>query len=406
MPANNIAKWDGSTWSALGTGAANGVRSNGTFGSFGVVNALALNGSDLYAGGVFFMAGSVPANYVAKWDGTRWSNLGAGIDQLSTNTVLALAVIGNTLYAGGRFYSAGGVAARSIAQWDGSRWSGLGSGVNYGQLETVHVLLPSGSTLYVGGGFTSIGGVIANSIARWDGTNWSSMGAGTNSSTVQALALSGNKLYASGSFSVMDGVTVNSIAQWDGTRWSSLGTGSVIGAPSQGIYSLAVNGNTLYVGGTFAQIGGVAASRIAKWDGTSWSSVGTGMGAYNQTSSYSVNELAMSGGVLYIGGSFTKAGDVGANYVASYLPGAGPLSTTASTTLAPLALYPNPTQQTATLAGARPGAPVQVVDVLGRPVLTTAADATGTARLQLPATLRAGVYLVRSGTQTTRLIVN
>jgi hypothetical protein len=51
----------------------------------------------------------------------------------------------------------------------------------------------------------------------------------------------------------------------------------------------------------------------------------------------------------------------------------------------------------ATLNGTAPGALVYVFDALGRIVLTTTADATGTAALTLPPGLPAGVYVVRSG---------
>ncbi|SHI79785.1 Por secretion system C-terminal sorting domain-containing protein, partial [Hymenobacter daecheongensis DSM 21074] len=70
-----------------------------------------------------------------------------------------------------------------------------------------------------------------------------------------------------------------------------------------------------------------------------------------------------------------------------------------------LTLYPNPTRHAATLGGALPGTRVQVLDALGRPVLTTTADATGTATLTLPAGRPAGVYVVRAGTQAVRLVV-
>ncbi|RYU72052.1 T9SS type A sorting domain-containing protein, partial [Hymenobacter persicinus] len=69
-----------------------------------------------------------------------------------------------------------------------------------------------------------------------------------------------------------------------------------------------------------------------------------------------------------------------------------------------LSVHPNPTTGVATLTGAQPGAVVQVFDALGRPVLTASADAAGTARLTLPAGLSAGVYVVRCGSQTARLV--
>ena len=56
VTVNNIAKWNGSTWSALGTGTDDYV----------VRLAFDSTGS-LYAGGNFTTAGGIPANYVAKW---------------------------------------------------------------------------------------------------------------------------------------------------------------------------------------------------------------------------------------------------------------------------------------------------------------------------------------------------
>ncbi|WP_133257083.1 T9SS type A sorting domain-containing protein [Hymenobacter edaphi] len=70
-----------------------------------------------------------------------------------------------------------------------------------------------------------------------------------------------------------------------------------------------------------------------------------------------------------------------------------------------LALYPNPARTATLLTGADAGATVQVLDALGRPVAKATADAAGNARLVLPAGLRAGVYLVRSGARAVRLVV-
>jgi hypothetical protein len=92
----------------------------------GLVYALAVSGNTLYAGGFFTMAGDSAATNIAQWDGTSWSALGSGMN----NTVNGLAVWGKTLYAGGTFTTAGGNPANYIAQWDGSNWSALGSGMN------------------------------------------------------------------------------------------------------------------------------------------------------------------------------------------------------------------------------------------------------------------------------------
>jgi hypothetical protein len=144
VPANGIAKWDGSSWSALGSGMD------------GIIEALAVSGTNLYAGGSFTTAGGVPARYVAKWDGSAWSPLGSGMN----GNVYALAVSGTNLYAGGFFTTAGGVPANYIAKWDGSAWSPLGSGLRGGGLYPYafcSALAVSWTDLYVGGNFAMAG---------------------------------------------------------------------------------------------------------------------------------------------------------------------------------------------------------------------------------------------------------
>src|SRR2546430_1837056 len=160
-PANRIAKWDGSSWSALGSGLND------------YVDALSVSGSNVYAGGGFTTAGDTTANHIAKWDGSSWSALDSGMN----NEVDALAVSGSILYAGGYFTKAGDVAANCIAKWDGTSWSALGSGVaNFGYVR-VNALALSGSHLYAGGDFFAFwNGSPGNAIAKWDGTSWSALG--------------------------------------------------------------------------------------------------------------------------------------------------------------------------------------------------------------------------------------
>jgi hypothetical protein len=80
-----------------------------------------------------------------------------------------------------------------------------------------------------------------------------------------------------------------------------------------------------------------------------------------------------------------------------------PVRTVAVPTVAGLALFPNPTTQATTLTGAAPGAPVTVLDAVGRLVLNAQTDGTGSAALVLPAGLAKGVYLVRVGAKALRL---
>ncbi|HLK97952.1 MAG TPA: hypothetical protein VK364_09305, partial [Hymenobacter sp.] len=328
-------------------GTANGVND--------AVYALAVSGSDVYVGGYFTRAGGVTVNYVAKWNGTTWSRLGTGngLD----NWAFSLAVSGSDVYVGGFFTRAGGVAVNYVAKWNGTTWSRLGTGAANGVNNAVYALAVSGTDVYVGGDFSQAGGVAANNVAKWNGTNWSSLGTGA-----------ANGVGGSGSISAR---------------------------------ALAVRGTDLYVGGLFTQAGGVAASRVAKWNSTSWSNLGTGAAnGVNNT----VRALTVSGPDVYVGGEFTQAGGIVANHVAYYTPDV--LSAVpAARSLTPLTLAPNPTTGSVRLTGAVAGASVQVFDGVSRLVLSTSATAAGTAMLTLPVGLPRGLYIVRTGAQAKRLVL-
>ena len=105
----------------------------------GEVYAIAVSGTDVYVGGAFQMvAGNLMANYIAKWDGATWSNLGDnGVIPSFRATgairgpVFAIAVSGDTVYIGTGASSVsinGSVAPQAdyIAKWNGTSWSGVG----------------------------------------------------------------------------------------------------------------------------------------------------------------------------------------------------------------------------------------------------------------------------------------
>jgi hypothetical protein len=88
----------------------------------GAIIALTRFRGDLIAGGSFRHIGGVAAQNVARWDGGAWRALGEGI----SGTVYDLAVHGDSLVVAGSFvYAGAGILANGIAVWDGAAWSPL-----------------------------------------------------------------------------------------------------------------------------------------------------------------------------------------------------------------------------------------------------------------------------------------
>lgn len=304
IAANSIAKWNGSSWEALGSGLSYGMHNTQVY-------AVAVDGSgNVYAGGNFLKAGGIWANYVAKWNGSSWEALGSGVDDEGGDAcVKSLAVDSSgNVYAGGRFTTAGEVVANHVAKWNGSSWEALGSGIDHWWDPMVDALaVDNKGNVFAGGLFNKAGKVSAANIAKWNGSSWEAL-AGKMSdiySDCQVSALtvdSAGNVYAGGVFQTVDGISANYIAKWNGSSWEALGSGIDLGLYSK-VNALAVDfSGNVYAGGRFETAGGVSVNRIAKWDGSSWQPLGSGM---NST----VHALAVDGdGNVYAGGYFEKAG--------------------------------------------------------------------------------------------------
>ncbi len=229
------------------------------------------------------------------------------------DAVTALATLSNgDVVAGGRFTDAGGVACNRIARWDGSVWSTLGTGAD---ANVNALLLLANGDLLAGGSFLTTGGVATNCIARWNGSTWNALGTGVASlapfgANVQALALLPNgDVVAAGNFANVGGVAAANIARWNGTVWAALGTGT-----NGGVRALTVtNTGDLIATGAFTTAGGVVCNSIARWNGTNWSALGTGLGVFGG------NALAtMTNGDVVVGGSFLTAGGVACTRIARW----------------------------------------------------------------------------------------
>jgi hypothetical protein len=335
-PANFMAVWNGIAWSPMDSG----------FGSGAWVQAILLDGSgNVFAGGDFSIGSSPPQPWnVARWNGTSWSPLGGGLGQSGAPVTCLAEDASGTLHAGGYFSLADEVDLENgIAKWDGTSWGPLQLPPQ-GPNGEIHALaLDKSGLLYTGGKTVP---------AKWDGTNWLALGygiAGFPSQNPQVNVLtfdtSGN-LYAAGAFHSMSGLIVTNIAMWDGSNWCNIGSGvgpsdainaltvdksgilyagsshvtswngttwSDLGVAQPGIYALVTDSSgNLYAGGYFTSIGNVPANGVARWDGITWSALGSGMNPY--VYSLAVDKL----GNLYAGGNFATAGGTPVAHIAKW----------------------------------------------------------------------------------------
>lgn len=297
---NNVAKWNGTSWSAL----ENGMNGN--------VKAIAISGTSIYVGGGFTTAGSISANHIAKWDGIHWDSLGAG----TNDTVTTIAVSGDDIYAGGYFTSAGGdTSIKYIAKWSTVSWSAVGGGMPIASLgpRRIHVnaIAVKDTNIYVGGGAFYMPQecvVKSQDIAMWNGHNWSVMGLCGQETyydyDVYAISIVGDSVYFTRGG---DGPT----AVWDGNSWVKKYYSY------SWIYSLTSLRGITYFGGDFENISGHSAPFLTGLDSSgNWISLGSGLGEISYPKY--VRALGTNGTELFVGGLFDKAGNKDANNFSIY----------------------------------------------------------------------------------------
>lgn len=280
-PANAIARWNGSRWSALGGGI---VIAPATAQSIG---AIIEHAGFVYVGGSFSSAGGNPVHNIARWDGQSWSAVGSSsLANGGPASVSSMAVYQGKLYASGRFEFGDGRPDDSVAAWDGQRWSRVGDGFANGAISSLRVFR---SELIAGGDFTEAGGVPARNLARWNGSSWAALSdlvatpiVRMEASDTQLVAASrGDSLFAPAS-----------IYTWNGQRLTQL---PLPGAGA--LRDIAAWGDEIYYEGYRFIPHGPPDSVHFYWNGMAWST--------SPRSQFVIGNvlLAMDAGVLSVGGN-------------------------------------------------------------------------------------------------------
>ena len=316
VAASNIARWNGTNWSAVGGGIPDGLVY-----AVEVHSYPAGSEPDLYVGGRFSSAGGTAVSGLARWDGTYWHDVGGG----SSDLITSLESFSGALHVGGNFTRVGDtVWAENVAKWEGGAWYPLGNGLNGIVWDLRAFYDGTSSNIYAGGGFERSGSTIMNYCARWSGTTWEQLGSGLPLSgplaRVEDMAIfndgTGDALYVVGGFYLAPS---SGIAKWNGTAWSGVDIGLSGGIPKTILKFDAGGGPSLYIGGDFTGAGGMPFDRIVRWDGANWHAVGSGIDdTIEQLAFFDPDLSGPRAPVLFAGGDFATAGGLPSSNIARW----------------------------------------------------------------------------------------
>ena len=285
---DEVLRWDGQAWSSVGRHLSGRAEALATFDD-GM-------GSKLYVGG-WFDSLETAGEHLASWDGQTWSSVGTGID----GPVFALAEYEDQLFASGPFFDAGGVAVSNVARWNGTAWSRPGGLANAPLALAVY---DDGSGPVLAGGITAGSG----GITAWDGSTWAELATGSAGLEAWTLSVfddgSGPRLFAAGraTFPFTDQSPSASLLAFDGTSWALPVPWAQARGALDEVYAMTSfddgRGAAIYAGGYFEAIGG-ANTALGRWDGAQWQPV-PGMPTARVLALRSLDDG--NGSALFVGG--------------------------------------------------------------------------------------------------------
>lgn len=264
-----------------------------------------LSENRLYVGGRFTQMGETERTYLAAFDRTTGVLLDWKVQ--SDNWVGTIVPAGELLYVGGAFENIGGGNRPHLAALNAN--SGLATSWNPQPDANVNAIVAGPSSLYVGGLFKRIGGEAREGLAEitldnGTPTAWNPAPEFGHSTHIQELLLHEGKLYVGGDFTRMAGAPRSRLAVFDAATGrldaADFGADSIV-------FTLSVAGQKLFIGASGRSVGGVARSKLAALElqtgqVKSWKPV---IGSRPESRVFS---LALAGDTLYLGGEFGAVG--------------------------------------------------------------------------------------------------
>jgi hypothetical protein len=219
-------------------------------------------------------------------------------------------------WLGGQFNATNPYSAPRVAVVDATTGAPqIGCDLQSGFLEgDVIVVLTSGNSIYLGGQFAHYRGVAVNNLVKLDATTCAidpvfaqSGGLGTNGSLVWSMALYGGSLYVAGNFTQYRAAPVTGLIKIDATTGvldTNFTPQSPAGTASNGL--IAISGSSLYVAGIDSHPNASNVPFLLKLI----ASTGAVDPTFPQSNTFDgpVKSLAVNGNSLYVGGEFKHYG--------------------------------------------------------------------------------------------------
>ncbi len=175
----------------------------------------------------------------------------------------------------------------------------------------------SSNLLFVGGEFSNIGGSARARFAVFNTTTGALLPpAPVFNGDINAFHLSGtggSTLYTGGAFTVVGGVARNRLIAFNAATGTALGWDPDVDNTVHAL-SASADGNTVYAGGDFRTVNGASVDRnsIAALDSTSGTAT-----SWDPSASHSVKAIAASGSDVFAGGTFASIGAQDRNRLAA-----------------------------------------------------------------------------------------
>ena len=337
VPAMNVAKWDGKTWSALGNGP-------------GRLTGIILDGVDLRNVAVdanehVYVSG-FEDGHVSMWDGVDWQEVhNSGIPR--PRGVSEMLAVGSDVYVTGYFViNVFGATEERIGKWDGQEWTIINkdgasclASDNQGR---IYAAIPDDDHSHP-----------LTQVSMWDGQSWNRAADDIYAPVSSLVCGPFGSIYAASRFR-QSGYR-SAILEWNrGGRWKELQDSEPLFFESRGlavdrrdnvyvvdgyrlrtwigyewrdvgwvddygIEDMVVNAEgVVHLVGSFSNVTNssdgsfASANGVVRWSPAGWSPMGTGL------DNNDVRTLAIAGKDVYAGGTFTAAGGVATKYIARW----------------------------------------------------------------------------------------